>query len=125
MEDIEAIATAHFRTPHKPPPHPGLVDVVHRDRSASSCPPDGWRPQPAGGMHPNCFSHWWPISWPGFWLRPGDVHFSQDHCHPLILHPAALQWSERAERASIQQNKQTNKSKCRGMPQPLEHGIRL
>ena len=45
-------------------------------------------------------------SWPGFGLRSGDVHFSQDHSHPPpppILHPAALQWSERAERSSFKQ----------------------
>ena len=47
-------------------------------------------------------------SWPGFGLRPGDVHFSQDHCQPPpppILHPAALQWFERTEMASFQQTK--------------------
>ena len=38
-------------------------------------------------------------------VHPGDVHFSQDHCHLSILHPIALQWSEWAQRASIQQRK--------------------
>ena len=41
----------------------------------------------------------------GFWLRPGDVHFSQDHCHPRILHPAALQCSERTEGTTFQPTK--------------------
>ena len=57
----------------------------------------------AGGLRPSCCSHWWVASWPGFWLCPGDGHFFQDHCHHLILHSIALQWLQRAERASIQQ----------------------
>ena len=57
----------------------------------------GWR-----DASRRCFSHWWVTSWLRFWLRPGDVYFSQD---PLILCPIALQWSELTERASIQQNK--------------------
>ena len=46
-------------------------------------------------------------SWLGR-FRPGDVCFSPDHHQPLILHPIALQWSEQAERASIQQSKNKN-----------------
>ena len=57
------------------------------------------------------------------WVYPGDVHFFQDHCHHIILHPIALQRSERAERTLIQQ-KQTNKTNmedkaCRHARAPL------
>ena len=31
-------------------------------------------------------------------IRPGDVHFSKDECHPTISHPIALQWQKWAER---------------------------
>ena len=92
---------------------PGLVDVVHRAEvdlePPPSPPPGSWRLPPAGGMRPRGFSHWWLTSWTGFWFRPGDVHFSQDHCRPLILYPIALPWSEQAEIASIQQEQTTNK----------------
>ena len=43
------------------------------------------------------------------WVHPGDVHFSQDHFHPPILHPIALQCSDWAETALIPQR--TNKLK--------------
>ena len=32
------------------------------------------------------------------WAHPGDVHFPQDHCHPVTL-----QWSGQTERPLIQQ----------------------
>ena len=39
-------------------------------------------------------------------VSPGRRPFlPQDHCQSLILHHITLQWSEQAERASIQQNK--------------------
>ena len=42
---------------------------------ASGCPPDSRRPPPAGGCVPRGR---------GFWLRPGDIHFSQDHLSPPL-----------------------------------------
>ena len=39
----------------------------------------------------------------------GCRHFSQDYCPPRpILHPIALQWSEQAERALMQQKQKEN-----------------
>ena len=42
----------------------------------------------------------------GVSASPGRRPFLPDHCNPLILYPIALQWSERTERVSIEQNKQ-------------------
>ena len=57
----------------------------------------------AGGVRSSCLVHW-EEPWPRPCLfHPGDIHFSQDHCHPAILCPKSAQESEWAERALIQQ----------------------
>ena len=48
--------------------------------------------------------HWGLTLAKAVWDTPGDVHFSQDHCYPLILHPTDMQWSEQTERPLIEQN---------------------
>ena len=78
-------------------PAPGLVDVVHRYRGGLGLPPGqyaaaaGWRDAShvAGGF--------------GF-ARATSIS-SRTTVTPLVPHPAALHWSERAERASFQQTK--------------------
>ena len=74
----------------------------------SSRPPGSWRPPPAGGMRSSCLMHWWLTSRPGR-FRPGDVHFSQVHCHPSILHPIADVPMARMGRKDVNPTK-TNKT---------------
>ena len=52
-------------------------------------PPASWGPLLAGGVRPSRLMHW-KAPWPR-WFHPGDVHFSQDHCHSPILYPMAMQ----------------------------------
>ena len=68
-------------------------------------PLGSWRPPLNGGLRARP-SHWGSPCPDCAWVHPGDVHFSQDHFHPTILHPIALQWSAWTERASVQQKKQ-------------------
>ena len=45
------------------------------------------------------------------WVDPGDVHFSQNYCHPYpTSHSLARQWSDCAETALIQQKQQQKNS---------------
>ena len=81
---------------------PGLVGVVHRDRAHMSA----YLWVPAGQIGGRRRLEECVPRGRGFWLRPA-TSISPRTTVTLVLLPATLQWSERAERASIQQINQT------------------
>ena len=46
------------------------------------------------------------------WVHPGDVHYSQDHCHSPFVHSIALQWSEQTEGTLIENNNLPTQYTC-------------
>ena len=82
--------------------NPDLVDVAHRNRGDLELP--AGQLAAAKGRSHSLFAlvaYLMAV----VLVCPRDVHFSQDHCY-LIPYPIAPQWSEQAERASIQQQQQ-------------------
>ena len=77
---------------------PRLVDVVHRDRPWAARRTVGGRRRQEGSVPRGR----------GFGFARAMSISPRTTVIPLILHPTALQWSERAERASFQQTKPTN-----------------
>ena len=79
----------------------------------SRCPPGkrmiSSRPQDVGDDrwpvgHETGYVHWGFTLTRLVWVDPGDVHFSQNHCHPYpTSHSLARQGSDCAETALIQQ----------------------
>ena len=85
--------------------HPCQVDVVHRERCG-----------PLDRLMP-----WWLTSCPER-FRPGDVHFSQGHCHPSILHHIADGPMARMGLKGFNPTKQTKQIR---LPPNLYHAVPL
>ena len=77
-------------TCHPPSPNalrnPGLVDVVHRVSGRSRIAPRNWVAA-AGRWGTNQSTRSGGTLARSVWVHPGDVHLSQDHCHPLSYIP--------------------------------------
>ena len=104
------------------PMRSGLVGIVYQVgcRPRVAPPPELGDRRWQRGCKPD-HVHWWSTLARLILVHPGDVHFSQDHCPPRpILNPIALQWSEWAERALIQQRKMPHLQSISNQGYPLQ-----
>ena len=100
--------------PRKPYTHnSGLLDCDYQYETGPESPPPPPRSLAAAAACSEMdAASQWPGALAGYLLQPGrlqlgDVHFSQNHCQPPILHLIVMQWSERTERAPAKINKQS------------------
>ena len=94
-------------------PHPPMPYVIRAwwtsstgTAATSSCPRTVGGRRRLGGCVPVAVRAGGLPPGRGFgFTRATSISTTQNHSHPVILHPKALQWSEQAERTSIQQKK--------------------
>ena len=85
---------------HHPSPktlcYPSLLNVVQRERGRpQAAPPGSCRPPLGVWCEPGPCTRGFTLA--GLvWVRPGEVHFSQDQCHPLSHIPAMFRQGQKA-----------------------------
>ena len=79
-------------------------------RPTASRPPESGDRRCPVGCEPGHVHCWFNLARPS-WVHPGDAYFSPGHWQSSTLHPIALQQSEWAEKALIQQKAKTKSRK--------------